>query len=350
MKSSFNLFLNYSTIPLIFLGCRLNRGKMPLKIIQTFFLLLSLFFLGNCSIRWFFIKKGRRPDKTWILWITADVIFSLGGFATIFLFVFKRKVMILLFKRIFLPLYEPEQGKVVKTAFVAAVVITKYTGINMVLQLFVSYLQERLTIGVLKAILEKFCIVFVFTGVVLYMSFCSLLYRYVVQKLVSVNKYILKERLVCDFQVINATLISTHKSMNEFDDIFNILPFIWLVENFTSASANVLAFLLYRSETAIIYTAIFIFENVATVLAIVLLSLKRKEVGKQVELIRYNLTSITTHNESSPFVKNSIERHLELISSFKMTALTLFPFDGPLILSFLGSVVNFTVLIIELTK
>jgi hypothetical protein len=154
-----------------------------------------------------------------------------------------------------------------------------------------------------------------------------------------------------DLQMINRLLQVALSNLETFDEMFNIIPFIWLTLNFAFASVNATA-LAMTSKYADKYTAVLLTENMAVGVVIVFLCSKTKAIKKEIGFLRQKVSSSLFVNPSntSIFAMNSIDRSLDSISSFKMTALSLFLLDGSLIFSYLGSLLTFTVLFVQFTQ
>jgi hypothetical protein len=349
--SNFNLFLNYSTIPIIVLGCRLNEGKLPLKIIQLLLFLGMLYCQMDAVKRWFVDDISRIERRVIIIRVIADCLAFWGCISTSLLFLFKRKSIIVLFKRMFLSLPNQAKNKVVKYSLRTCFSILVYLVGILILRLFATVARKRSSwIEIIEVVVDAPSETFIVISSLTYVSHSNLLYCYISSKLISLRKYISKDRDVCDLLVINESLHSIMVCLTEFDSIFNILPFIWLVINFTFASSNVTLFITDEEQVGYIFTAIFMSENIAVLFVVLFLMCKKRTVMHEIDLMRHKLTFLDSDNQSGSFVINSIERYMESISSFKMSAFYIYEIDGPMFLSFVGAVLTFTVLFVQLTQ
>ena len=185
----------------------------------------------------------------------------------------------------------------------------------------------------------------IFWSVVTYFIFLNLLKVVCVHVLRKV-----KEQLMSiedsDCEVVLNHLARVWKYIVEFDKIFSLLPFLWILYNFIAASAT-----FNRPPDKVLrMKLLFLFNNVCVMFMVVYIprirDILRKEASEITNLLsfKYNLLN------HEPRTLLSIHWHLNNISCMKMTAWKFFPFERSLILSFTATVMTFTVLFLKLTK
>jgi hypothetical protein len=345
--SLFKRFLAYNNAPLFFMGSGLQTGSVYLKISEGLLLVIGVYFSVLDCID-LFVHKYRLTKIGIAFKLIANLIVLVGYLQTVILFSFKRKEIVLLSWKLFRVLDRKYQTKVIRRSLLLALLAFGYNILVIVLKnINVVIKGQNFGITFYNTILESFSAVYVVTGCFLYLSFCKLLDLNIMHNLFSVKKYLLKSN-TSNMVYVDKVLDITLRNMEKFDDMFNLLPFVWLSQNFAFASSAVLTFLT-DSETGYLYIAFFLLENATMVSVVCFLSKKKKDVKKEIYLIR-RMLSVKTVNTAMGFVINSINRNLESIASFKMTAWPHFFLDYSLIFSFLGSVLTFTVLFVQLTQ
>ena len=136
------------------------------------------------------------------------------------------------------------------------------------------------------------------------------------------------------------------ESAEEFDELFSMLPFTWLLYTFCATSLVVLDVANREVDDLIMY----FFNNLCVLFVVIHASKLGQLFGKQTTIIEETLVTTDRSPSSTFFMTHKIMTQLQSISNVKMTAWFFFCIDRSLIMSFIASVMTFTVLFLELTN
>ena len=136
--------------------------------------------------------------------------------------------------------------------------------------------------------------------------------------------------------------------LREFDSIFSMLPLVWLTHCFMLASRHFISFWLATEFTTHVYSWTYVIENICTYLLIFYMSNQKEKFEGSCSKIYQQIVVSDPHRNS--IARTAIMEILHSLSSHEMTAAKTVNLNRSLILSFLGMLVTFTVLFVNMTN
>ena len=348
-----NTFLNYITFSVLLKGARLKNESRVLRLLHII-LLFSCF--GShlyLVFRWFENQKLEDLSNDRIFRSIADASGTLFGILFPLWFIYKKKSIVDFTRRLFRLLPNQSQSKVIKVSLVMFILDIAIILLHASLKVWNDYMERKqfLLCSSMFEVIQEFSTTFIVTGCCIYTSFLYLLHTMIGYQFELIKLY-LKKVEEPDLLLINNVLHVVLKSLKNFESNFSFLPLSWFSNTFFFTSVNILVMSTQVEVTSkIVFTTIFVLENVATFTVIILLSRLKKDWQKHCDMLYYNLAAVDHSSVShGSFVRLSIARNLDSISSFRMTAMSLFSLDLSVILSLAGTVLTCTVLFIQLTR
>ena len=136
--------------------------------------------------------------------------------------------------------------------------------------------------------------------------------------------------------------------LREFDSIFSMLPLVWLTHCFMLASRHFISFWLATEFTTHVYSWTYVIENICTYLLIFYMSNQKEKFEGSCSKIYQQIVVSDPHRNS--IARTAVMEILHSLSSHEMTAAKTVNLNRSLILSFLGMLVTFTVLFVNMTN
>ena len=350
MMSPIDKFLTYCTVSLVLKGTKLITGNPMLTFLQVFLLFSCIscyIYSGICK----FINKNIQDLKgEEIMRIIANVNLSLFGIFLVLWFFWKEKMIVNFTRRTFTLLPKDSQTSIAKTSLVMMVLDVGYMLFTLAL---IQWDTDLVRIsfsftGYTLRIITGISLTYIVSSCCIYTSFLYMVHTFVCYRCKLIKKY-LKKGKKPDLILINNSLHLILESLKEFESNFSFLPVSWFSNTFFFTSVNILV--ISASDTLAsktVFTIFFAIENFATFAVVILLFRLRKKWEKQCDMLCQNLVTEDQPSHES-FVRLSIIKILDSIGSFRMTAMSIFYLDLPVILSLVGTVLTFTVLFIQLT-
>ena len=346
-------FLNYCSLPLIF------RGVSLVDDVNRFFKVLRILLLGFgliSSCRYIFQNIFYRQWTVRLLpYIIHDILwFIIVMWITLF-FLLRRKKLIRFARQNFRCLDEESAIKLTKLVFILSLnalifLVFASTGTTVFIisieRMKDSYLEMCFIIT--KAFLNSITHDVVFVSATVYLCFFSLVMVRSNICLKGMHQYLLQDKNP-KLDRLHDITCSVSDSLQDFNDLFSVLPFLWLTNNFSAASTVVLTFLedYVGSIGNYVYTIIFTVNNLYVIMTLTIVCVKQKQLEKLSTEVQRLLAKTQT---SEPVLLSSIISSLQSISSTRMTVWTFFPLETSLILSFMSNLMTFTVMFITLTR
>ena len=326
-------------------------------ILQTFFFSASIYFsLWITAVRWtLHFQEGGRMSGQFTLHLIADILFSVGYHLTQLTILFRRNQIVTLTKNVFDRLTLTDKKRLLALSRCLCLVSLGYCmliGLLMIpwrlYSVSIQYLRANYFLyphpGAIafETIIENLNQSFVTTSLAVYLVFFNVVHLFVCRQLFNIETY-LKKSLIADLTQVCDSLCSTITVMNEFENTFSVLPFFWFTYLFAYASDQVLYIRNIRSPKVLVFTLAFVIEFVCVIVAVVFMSSQSNSLHQETKKIERQLLNV----KGNSFIKSRAVAHLESISSFKVTAWKMFYLEKPFLMSFIGTVLTFSVLFID---
>jgi hypothetical protein len=344
-------FLNYCSLPLILRGVSLahdvNRVLKIVRILLLGFGLISPFY------HFFRIFFYRQWTVSVLPYIINDGLWWIIVIWTNLFFLIRRNKLIRFAKQCFRCLDEESSIKLRKLALILSLIALIFVALEFIAIVFVttgkwvehSYLEMFLIVNqILNYVTQDTVVV----SATVYLCFFSLVMSGSNVCLKGMHQYLLLEKNP-KLDRLHDIICSVSDSLQDFNDLFSVLPFLWLTNNFSAASAMVLYFLEDNvgSIRNYLFSMIFTVNNLYVIITLIIVSVKQKQLEKLSTEIQRLLAKTQT---SEPVLLSSIISSLQSMSSTRMTVWPVFPLDTSLILSFMSNLMTFTVMFITLTR
>ena len=326
-------------------------------ILQTFFFCASVYFsLWITAVRWtLHFQEGGRMGGQFTLHLIADILFSLGYHLTQLTILFRRNQIVTLTKNVFDHLTLTDKKRLLALSRCLCLVSLGYCmliGLLMIpwrlYSVSVQYLRANYFFYpnpvaiAFETIIENLSQCYVTTSLAVYLVFLNMVHMFVCRQLLNIETYLMNS-LTPDLTQICDSLCSTITVMNEFENIFSVLPLIWFTYLFAYASDQVVFVRAMSSPKVLVFTVAFLIEFVCVFLAVVFMSSQRNSLYQETNKIERQLLNV----KGNSFIKSRLLANLESISSFKVTAWQTFYLQKSFLLSFVGTVLTFSVLFID---
>ena len=365
-SSSSQRLLFYISILTFFMGVKLVSKLKSYKkiwywtslILQSFLFLASVYF----SI-WITIEKWTLyvQDNKWVgsgkitVHLIADTLGSFSLVSTELMILFRRNQIIRLTKNIFHHLTLTDTKRSI--AFSRCICLMAFGYCVLIGLLTIPWRLHTLGVPGLRStyfiyshpvtvsfetILENLSQSFIITSLAVYLAFFKLVYIFVCRQLFSIDKYLKKSQTADLIQVCDC-LCNTITVMKKFDKIFSLVPLIWFSYLFAYASDQAMLIRWMKSPTILIFTVSFLIEFLSVCLAVLFMSSQRNSLHQETIKVERHLLNV----KGDSFIKSRVMANLESISSFKMTAWNMFYLEKSLLLSYIGTVMTFSILFIE---
>ena len=348
-----NTFLSYITFSVLLKGARLKNGSRVLRLLHIILLLCCVGSNLYVSLHWFENQKLEDLSNHRIFRSIADFTSTIFGILFPLWFIYKKKSIVDFTRRLFRLLPKQFQSRVTKISLVMFILDIAFFLLSALLKVWKDYMEKKqfFSFSSMFEVIQEFSTTFIVTGCCIYISFLYLLHAVIGHQFELINLY-LKKVDEPDLLLINNVLHVVLKSLKDFESNFSFLPLSWFSNTFLFTSVNILVMSAkYEVTSRIVFTIIFVLENVATFAVIILLSRLKKDWQKHCDMLYHNLAAADHSSVShGSFVRLSIATNLDSISSFRMTAMSFFYLDLPVILSLAGTVLTYTVLFIQLTR
>ena len=356
-SNRFDQFLNYCNLCLLMKGVNLKTTSSHFLHASQLFLqlscLFSVVFFSVYTVYYWILKIDiDRLNPKVVLQLISEFVGSVGAISTSLCFIYYKSQIVVYTKQLFAQLPECDQTRVVKASLIlASVDLISYYIYTLVKVISHCIDNKGVTFKeVIFILLDNMSSTYIVTGCCVYTAFLSVLHCYTCHQLTLVNNY-LKRQDQHKIKVVNKVLSRVLQSLSEFDNLFSLHPLNWFSNALMFASFNVLILSSTSQVYRIVYLIMFVIENTAAVFVVVMLSNCRSKWKRQCHFILQHLVDKDNGSHNiGPFVSRSIIQLLNSIGSFKMTAFSLFTLDTSIILPFIGTVITFTVLFLELTS
>ena len=358
-STRFDQFLNYCNFCLLMKGMILKTSSSHFFHASQLFLQLLclfsiLFFSGLTVYHWIQKMDIDHFSPKAVLEFISGLGGSVGAISTSLWFICHKGQMLIYTKQLFAELPECDQTRVVKTSLIMTSVDFIFFCIYTLVKVVIYYIDnKRVTLKeVILIPLDNMSSTYIVTGCCVYTVFLLVVHCYTSHQLILVHEY-LQQQVQLDQQklkVVNKALCHVLQSLSQFDSLFSLHPLNWFGNALMFASFNVLLFFSTNQLTRVMNIMMFVIENTASVFVVVMLSCCRNKWKRHCHFILQHLVDSENGSPNvGPFVSRSVIQLLESIGSFRMTAFSLFPLDTSIILPFVGTVITFTVLFVQLT-
>jgi hypothetical protein len=159
-------------------------------------------------------------------------------------------------------------------------------------------------------------------------------------------KYLMRKKF--DPMAIFRNLKMGLRVIETFDNLFNILPFIWLSYSFLSCAYSVLFLQKYQNDilNQVIFVMHFVGNNTTIFTIVWWLNREQKCLKEKCEKLQERLIEkILNQSDLSQTLALTV---IDKISNSKTTVFSFFDFDKNLLPSFVGTLLTFTVLFLQL--
>ena len=365
-SSSSNRFLFYVSILTFFMGVNLvpklkswkKRWYWTSLILQSFLFLASVYFSIWITIgKWtLYIQEGQWIGSgKFTVHLITDTLGSSGLVLTELIILFRRNQIIRLTKNIFHHLTLTDTKRSIAFSRCLCLMAFGYCVLTGFLKIpwrlhslgvvgsRSSYIIYTHPVAIaFETILENLSQCFVITSLAVYLVFFKLVNIFVCRKLFNIGKCLEKSQTADLIQVCDS-LCNTITVMNKFDKIFSLMPLIWFSYLFAYASDHVMMIRSMTNPKVLIFALSFFIEFLSICLAVLFMSSQRNSLLQETTKIERHLLNV----KGDLFIKSRVMANLESISSFKVTAWNMFYLEKSLLLSFIGTVLTFSILFIE---
>ena len=359
-STRFEQFLSYCNLCLLMKGVNLKTTSSHFVRASLLFLQLSclfsvVFFSIYAVYIWILKIHIHHLSPKVILQFISAFVGSVGATSTSFWYICYKSQIVVYTKQLFKQLPVCDQTRVIKTSLIMAsadfLCFYIYAVVKVVSHCF--GIKEPTFKDITLKLLDNMSSTYIVTGCCVYTTFLSVLHCYTCHQLTLVNNYLKQQdqRDDQELKVVNKVLCNLLQSLSQFDSLFSFHPLNWFANALLFASFNVLLVLSSNQLTRVVNIMMFVIENTASVFVVVMLSCCRNKWKRHCHFILQHLVDSENGSPNvGPFVSRSVIQLLESIGSFRMTAFSLFPLDTSIILPFVGTVITFTVLFVQLTS
>lgn len=154
------------------------------------------------------------------------------------------------------------------------------------------------------------------------------------------------------FHLIHLEITNIRSQLENFEHLFNFLPFMWLTSFFFTISFYVIKMDVSGQDVILIIDKIQdLQEPFVTIIVIIWLEKRLNQLWRLCdELEQFIIKHIISSTWEDVTLKVAIVRQLEELHDFKPTGFSFVNLDRRLILSFMGSAVYFTILFINMSQ
>ena len=157
-------------------------------------------------------------------------------------------------------------------------------------------------------------------------------------KLEHLKRYVSLRKL--DYQVAYTAICSIMKVAVEFEDLISLLPFLWFMGGIVSSSAIVYRIVQNPSDiSALLYTMA---DYAPPIVVVIAAARVTQTICRLTEDIMCAVNSNSHHGEG---MKLLLLRELDSLKTLKLTGMSYFTLDRSFLLSYIGSILTFAVLI-----
>lgn len=346
-----NRFLSYSSILVSIRGVWLLRTRSKLLIPLQVLLFINIFYWPvDLILDTIFFKEWSKQamitNMALLVWAAETIVLTIHYWN-------QRQRIRLFVRRLFLPLDVITAGNVTQHALWASM----FGILSWLFRLILVSIRRKkhfiwrrnslkdTCVTIIMILLEIPSFDLVFPSLIVYIIFFQLLWYYSNTILRRIQVY-MRISVNPDFVKIHDMLEGVLKSISEFDNIFSLILLLSLTDIFASTAVmvvNISREVNYANITSLIKFVI----NIVWMLGVVLfIHRKQESLIKESQQVR----KVILTQKPSCILSASFISQLDSFPSAKMTVWSLFPLDKSLILSFIASVMTFTVLFLQLSS
>ena len=345
-------FLGIVSIPLFTTGCPIIEvNDLAIKSLQ-YFVMFWFFWTGFYRIFDFIDFALYKANKFYILY--SIYLYSRVGMimVTTMLFLFKKYRILDFVEKLWLELETELQKKLVWTTSIAICISFGLRILKTVWWVFTFNSDNHY---IWPNQIKEFFVAFVNRDifacyVVIYLLFVLLLKKYIINGLIRLQDNLAEPSKEMDCIHIQHQLEKMLQNNREFEEIFSLLPFLWVLYNFISASATFYAPVWPPMRTVSNLRYVFVFNNFCVFAMILFVCHTRKSVKEAINKTRSLFVINRNLTNNSCETVTAIHRNMDILSALQFTAWDIFSLEKAVILSFTGTVMTFTVLFIKLSK
>lgn len=349
-EKSLNRFLSYSSILVSIRGVWLLRTTGKLLIPLQVLLFINIFYWPvDLILDTIFFKKWSKQE---MITNMALLVFAVETIVLTIHYWNQRRRIRLFTRRLLLSLDVITAGNVTQNALWGSMFgilswLFRFTLVSIRRKNRLIWRWNSLNdtcVTIMTTLLEIPSFDLVVPTLIVYIIFFQLLlcYSNTILRRVQVH---MKTSVNPDFVRMHDMLEGVLESMREFDNIFSLLLLLSLTDVFVSTSVMVIN-VSREVNTANITALIKFVINIVWMLGVVLfIHRKQESLVKESQQVR----KVILTQKPPCILSASFVSQLDSFSSMKMTAWSLFPLDKSLILSFVASVMTFTVLFLQLS-
>ena len=208
--------------------------------------------------------------------------------------------------------------------------------------------EFRTTLVIIKRIISTSSIgpaYWIASSSIFYWTVMQMMFMFQKGKLEHLKRYVSIQKEKLDYQVAYVAICAIKKVVVEFENLISLLPFLWFMYGTISSSAMVFKIVKNPSDISnLFYT---VADYAPPVVVVIAAARVAQNIGRLTEDIMCAVNSNSHHGEG---MKLLLLRELDSLKALKLTGMSYFTLDRSFLLSYIGSVLTFAVLIAGFKK